>query len=401
MGASWNSDAILNCKLDGYSGSWSLADYAVPFYLPLLGVFQNINLATLPYYYDWRKVVPNDTAAFTDFIDSNLASGEKIDIVGHSMGGLLGRNYLESTGDTNRLDKLLTVGSPHQGVAQVYPAWSGGDVWEDNFLLKLAMNIIIRHCATSGETRRETIRKIAPSLQNLLPTFNYLRDNVTKLLKPVSGMNVQNNWLPTASFSPPFFGAAVGTLVGTGFDTIKNIVVKPPSAKDITAGNWLDGKPTAKEKVTTGDGTVLVQSGQVIGADNTVISQTHTGLITSSDGLNAILNFFNLSSAAKPLSAFVEPKSALLVIGYPAHFWVIDPDGKTRKDSDALVAFLNPKKGTYKLRLLPKSGSTLVIVGQFLENGNVLWKEYKLKNILPKFKSVVFDPTNPIEDALK
>jgi len=95
------------------------------------------------------------------------------------------------------------------------------------------------------------------------------------------------------------------------------------------------------------------------------------------------------------------PTSGLFVIGYPADFWIIDPDGHVMKDEQNLQVFVNPKSGQYKLVLIPGTDTTRVTVAQFLSNGKILWKEYQLKNRLPKLKTIQFDPDNPVEDALQ
>lgn len=152
-----------------------------------------------------------------------------------------------------------------------------------------------------------------------------------------------------------------------------------------------------------GDGTVLTESSNFPGATPIVINQDHAGLISSPEGIGKILEFLGLGNlgALGTLDKISEPKSALIIIGYPANFWVLDEKGKIIKDKDGLVSFLNPKSGKYKFGLLPKSGSTLFIVAQFLENGRTLYKEYNFKNILPKFGSVKFDQNNPSEDPLQ
>lgn len=403
FGASWNADAILNCKTNGYSGNWILAPYAEDIYKPLLASLVN-HWTVLPFYYDWRQQVPQNSGVLGQFINAQVVNREKVNLVGHSMGGLVSRAYLEENGNNNKLSKLMTVGSPHQGSVLAYPAWSAGEVWEDNFLTKVAMTILLKRCGGIFGNNRETIRQIAPSTQNLLPTFDYLRDKKTGQIKPVSQMSAKNNWLPTDNFSPPFFGTTVGTLSGRGYQTIQTIDVKPRSKKDEKKGNWEDGIPSNRNKVTEGDGTVLTSTSQVDGATNKVITQTHSGLVASNEGIQEILNFLsgsNIQALRVSNQTFTEPSSALVVIGYPARLSVLDEEGNTVTDKDGMVFIPNPKSGKYKLKLLPKSEDTLVIVAQFLKDGKVLWKEYHLSNRLPKSSSVLFNNESPIEDALQ
>lgn len=213
-------------------------------------------------------------------------------------------------------------------------------------------------------------------------------------------MKAKNNWLPT-NFSPPFSSVTVGTLSGNGSATLQNIQVRAPNKRDLELGNWVDGKPAGKEKVKEGDGTVLVSSSQLAEADNRLLNQTHSGLVASSEGISEILNFLGINATIAQRTKFAEPKSALIIIGYPSAFGVEDQNGKIIKDTDGMVSLINPLANKYKFRIIPKSGNTLFIVAQFLEDGRVLWKEYNLKNILPKTGLINFDPANPQDDALQ
>ncbi len=41
--------------------------------------------------------------------------GGRVDLVAHSMGGLVARCYLQLLGGARRVDRLVTLGTPHQG----------------------------------------------------------------------------------------------------------------------------------------------------------------------------------------------------------------------------------------------------------------------------------------------
>lgn len=47
-------------------------------------------------------------------IDANVRGG-RIDIVAHSLGGLVSRYYLQALGGDRRVDRFVTLGTPHQG----------------------------------------------------------------------------------------------------------------------------------------------------------------------------------------------------------------------------------------------------------------------------------------------
>lgn len=47
-------------------------------------------------------------------IDASIGGG-RIDLVAHSMGGLIARYYLQQLGGARRVDRLITLGTPHRG----------------------------------------------------------------------------------------------------------------------------------------------------------------------------------------------------------------------------------------------------------------------------------------------
>lgn len=399
LGASWNPEAILGCNLNA-GGEWTLASYAEQFYLPILTALQNEGIEYKLFTYDWRKNVTESGSDLNDFLGVNLSSGQFANVVGHSLGGLVGRAYLEGQQENHRLNKLLTVGSPHKGAALAYYPWESGDIKTDSFLTKIAINILIKHCGGLFKTNREVIQKISPSIGNLLPVDSYLRDWKTGEIKPIIEMKEKNTWIHSSALVSPFFGVNFGTLSGKGNQTLETIEVKPRNKFEELLKNWFDGKPMKEEISAEGDGTVLTASSNYDDTKNTVINQTHGGLIASSEGISEIFNFLEIPSLALT-NKFTEPKSALIIIGYPSSFWVVNQDGKITNDKNGMVSLINPKANQYKFELQPKNDKTLLIVGQFLEDGRVFWKEYNLKNISRKSGLINFNPTNPQEDPLK
>lgn len=49
------------------------------------------------------------------FVEKTFAPEQRFDFVGFSMGGLVGRYYLQRLGGLNRVDRFVTIAAPHKG----------------------------------------------------------------------------------------------------------------------------------------------------------------------------------------------------------------------------------------------------------------------------------------------
>lgn len=401
LGASWNPNALLNCTNDTNS-DWTLASYAEGFYYPIIQAIKEYGWSVLPFYYDWRRPVSQNSKELATFIDINSIPDEKVDLVGHSMGGLVGRDYLEAS-EGGKLSSLLTIGSPHKGSALAYPPWAGGEIWNDNFLEKIAITLYLKHCGGIPVADKDTIHEQVPSVKDLLPIDPYLQKYKSNALYlPLNSEN-ENDWLK--NLSTKSWGVRIGYIAGTGFNTLKTIQTKDPNKRDSDLGNWVDGKPARKIFSSEGDGTVLSSSAILPNASfSAIINQTHTGLVTSTEGMARILEFLGKPKTETgqfpPKTNTPDFNSALIVIGYPASFTVTDQDGKSKKDKYGMISFMNPEFGSYKLNLIPRSNNTLFIVAQFLSSGDIKYKEYNFEGFGPKFKTIQFDNQTPQGDIL-
>lgn len=376
LGASWNLDAFITCKTSGYDGSWNLAPYAESVYNPVLSVLPSKGWTVVPFYYDWRRDIRENSPVLKDLINSKIVPGEKVDILAHSMGGLVARNYLE-TESGGQAAKFLAVSTPNKGSSFAYPLIAGSEVWTDNLIVRIGSSLLLNHCG------------IPSSIYNLLPTYNYLKDSRTGQIKEVSGLAIKNNYLPK-NFDYSSWNVKVGTLAGTGVPTLKLIdVTKDPK--------WADGKPVRKEFVNEGDGTVLTESAQINGADNQTINQSHSGVIASDEAIDKILKFFGSPGIDDP--QYKEDRSALVLIGYPNNFSVTDKNGKVKNSKDGMIAIMNPESGSYRLKFTGSATSTDLIIAQFLSNGQTEYKEYKFKGVVEE-KILEFDSKKTRKDIL-
>jgi triacylglycerol lipase len=69
------------------------------------------------------NLVPNDGEAalaelaqqLGNHIQTTFMTGDAIDLIGFSMGGLVSRYYVQRLGGTHRVRKFVTIGTPHRG----------------------------------------------------------------------------------------------------------------------------------------------------------------------------------------------------------------------------------------------------------------------------------------------
>ena len=83
--------------------------------------------------YDWRDSIAGaPLKAVRDCINAakRWTKQSKVDIVAHSMGGIVSRLYIQTPNmDANQpsIDRFVMVGSPNKGSLNVYSVWEGGD----------------------------------------------------------------------------------------------------------------------------------------------------------------------------------------------------------------------------------------------------------------------------------
>lgn len=399
---SWNRDALFGCKLDKYSGGWTAWFGADGIYKPLLQKLATDGFTAYPFYYDWRKPVTYNATLLKTFINSLVSGSEKVHIVGHSMGGLVARAYVEQEKTENKADKVITVGSPHQGTLQAYSAWAAGAIEGDDPSWRFIMTLIQFRCAFQYGNRKEATRQGMPSVQNMLPTFDYLKNESGKVI-PVSSMKIRNNWLPT-SFSIPFYGASLFSIAGNGESTLKWFTVKPRSASDIASGYWEDGRVIARTNSTQGDNTVLSLSALISGAKNQTLPLSHIDLAKSAKGVEEIVAFLENRPPNPVFSISSDIKNILFFGADQGTFLIIDPQKRIYRSSEGQVTILNPLAGTYQLRLFPTSSSTQFTTGQVVENGGDVWKQYTFTSptqTSSEIDNVIqFDPINPSTDPM-
>ncbi|KKQ83224.1 MAG: PGAP1 family protein, partial [Parcubacteria group bacterium GW2011_GWB1_38_8] len=133
-------------------------------------------------------------------IDRALAnsSSTKVNIIAHSMGGLVSRSYIQSEDYINRndVDQLVMLGTPNYGSSDVYTLWEGGEVpgnWSqsDKNGIKFILWFMTTFSANTSDYY-DTIHTFITSIGELLPTYDFLSDSNDNV-KPYSSLTEATN----------------------------------------------------------------------------------------------------------------------------------------------------------------------------------------------------------------
>ena len=356
--ASWNKEAILEGQANPGT-PWKILPFVGEYTglvetLKHLGYTENQNLFLWPY--DWRKSIATIQTNLDAFITGTVKPanpGQPINLIGHSLGGLVARAWTQTGTNQSDVSHLITAGTPNAGAAQSYRAWSAGDLPQENSLLWLGERLILELNRRSFATNRETIRSMLPVVRDLLPLDAFLRrQSDSQLIYPAT-MSFQNTWLSdlNTGASPTF--SLLDAITGTTFSTINRYVVTNPTWLDTALGNWTDGKPAAEETTTEGDNFVTVLRAKLSGDANTSVNQNHKNTIAASDSIDAILNILTIPHTSSDITAG-SPTSVtpglLFLIRSPVSLQVLH-NGTTYDGPDGIVFIPNPDNGTYDVQL--------------------------------------------------
>lgn len=386
LGGSWNHQEIFLGD-DQPQSAW----YKTPFrndYDGLIQTLQNAGYALdenlFIFYYDWLQSIAQSATDLKNYIDTvvNPPSETKVDLIGHSLGGLVGRTYIQNNPGSHDVNKLITLGSPHKGVPQVYKAWEGADLHE---LLgdkeRIGAGILLRLRGFSYPNLVQAIQNFVPSLGNLLFIDDYLKWDKTEKVKPESSMSQQNTWLKGLGTSPELLDLT-DTILGTAGDTPRWLKIVERGRIDKKLGQWEDGK-TVGEEPAIGDRTVLEESAELTGANIiTLAGLDHGALVQSTAGQEKILELLGFSGVEIVEQPEIPFEPALVfTVASPVTLRVTDPLGRQiegETELEKIIIIPQAIDGKYKVEVINENdgGSYKLLIGQLTQKQD-LWTTYQ------------------------
>lgn len=302
--------------------------------LRINGYVDGKTLFTFPY--DWRNSNVDSGALLKEKIDEvKLAcSCNTVDIVAHSMGGLVARVYAQSSGYEQDIDHLIFLGTPHKGAPKDYLAWEAGEFPKDtnSQMLKSTLKKDARHLGFNNlydYIKNYPIR----SVEQLLSVEDYLKIASTSqmLLYPLK--YPENIFLENLNQGIVSFLSSdinVSNIIGNiGTSTISTIRIVPSQKLPL----WKDGYPQNFDssfgdqglELGIGDGTVPKTSAS-LGSFDAEINSSHIKLPT--EAVEEIYYFLNGKQIGNVYKIPIPARFLFAKIFSPADIVVIAPDGK-------------------------------------------------------------------------
>lgn len=320
------------------------------------------DLFTFPY--EWRDSNKVNAVALRGKIQQikNKTHKPKVDIVAHSMGGLLAREYIESGYYDNNVDQLITVGTPNLGAPKDYVKWEAGESFFDLFDM-VGKRLFTLEALENGYSSVYDYIHERPisSVRELLPVYDYLYD-AEKNYALRGGY--PNNY-PRNEFLEELNNAdKVQLLKNTQYT---KIIGKLGSAKSVVSGYnvinassgkiWQHGYPKSfnnpffvEDGLQKGDGdkTVPLYSAEAseIPADRTIYLQSeHNDLPTEAQ--KDILEILTGKTPENEVKKWHIPSVLVILLHSPIDMQVISPSGdKIGKDFETGGEF-NEIEGAY------------------------------------------------------
>ncbi len=363
--ASWNKDAILHDQPTRQS-DWK----ATPFtheYEGIIRTLENIGYQArqdyFVFYYDWRKGAETLAYDLKDFIQESSISARQFSLIGHSYGGLIGRIYAQKYPDPH-FQKLVTVGSPHQGTALTYKPVEAGELDKSNSLLWLAEKSLLQIYKDGIKTDKQIIEEKLPAARDLFPSFDFLKtvDNRTIF---IHDMRIQNPVLQKYSVGFSGIFPNLQTVAGEKHDTLFGYSVNPRSLIDQILDLYPDGRPVDMT-FRIGDYTIISDSAKA-GNDPVIFPYNHGEIMYEKDAVKSILHAVGIDPQDGQIasgSATVITPSLIFYMLSPARMEVTH-NGITYPEQDGMIFIPNAAPDSYTLSVIGlDNGPYKVIAGQ-------------------------------------
>lgn len=350
--------------------------------------------------YDWRNSNVATAEALKEKIDEvkEVCACAKVDLVAHSMGGLVARQYIQSAAYADDVDQLIFLGTPHRGAPKAYAMWEGGAFVTPSVFDRLTQRFLKGDARLHGYSSTFAYLREHPvtSVQELLPDYDYLFD--AGVLRGYPSQYPANPFLESLNSGVQSLldaGSELYAFVGNDAQTITGLDVVAAPAK---APLWEHGYPENFDMTNTdrglvlgvGDQTVPLTSASFINEHLTAMDAVHNALPEEAAG--EVVEILHGEPAATVVNEWNVPNIKVLMFQMfsPANLLITDPSGKkigtTANGVDVnelpgafyagpteereIITIPNPVPGIYTVEVRGVSSGEYTVESSFLANEN-------------------------------
>jgi pimeloyl-ACP methyl ester carboxylesterase len=339
------------------------------------GYAASTTIFTFPY--NWRNSNIETALLLKQKIDEvkQTCDCPKVDIIAHSMGGLIARQYIQSENYGNDIDQIIFLATPHLGAPKSYLTWEGGirDRGIDDYITLKIIEQEGEHLGYKDVFDYLRKRPIK-SIEELLPIYSYKIDGLTDNLHQYGqDFYPVNVFLENLDSTKDLLmeRARVSNIVGNISGSTLGKIISLPA--DNFFPLWEHGRPqnfSAALILVDGDETVPISSAGYLGI-NKSIEFTHTDIPDY-----AIQDVFEILTGKKPAVVIQSPNKInfgflLILIKSPVDVNIIAPNGQrigksflTNEEineipeafysgfntNDEFIVIPNPQQGKYEIK---------------------------------------------------
>jgi pSer/pThr/pTyr-binding forkhead associated (FHA) protein len=217
--------------------------------------------------YDWRQDVRISARQLALLVDS-LPKDQPLVLIGHSLGTMVSRYYIEHLGGSKRVERLILMGGPHKGAVKG--------------LISMLVAPEVLPFGILGERMRQIMLTFPTSYQ-ILPDYEVGTDqNGKKINFLAEDRWLAPEYLPLLEMGRAFrkeLGTTASTpsvsIFGYGIKTIADVAVTRDEQGKLVNVDYL--------RRDVGDGTILEQSAFLPGSEIHPVHQNHGSLFVDND----------------------------------------------------------------------------------------------------------------------
>lgn len=217
--------------------------------------------------YDWRQDVRTSARQLAQLIET-LPANQPLILIGHSLGTMVSRYYVEHLGGNKRVERLILMGGPHKGAVKG--------------LVSMLVAPEVLPFGIFGERLRQ-IMVTFPTSYQILPDYEVGTDQHGKKINFLDDQTwLAPEFLPLLKLGRDFrneLGTSASipsvSIFGYGIKTIADVSVTRNAQGRLTNVDYM--------RREIGDGTILEQSAFLSGSDIHPVHQNHGSLFIDND----------------------------------------------------------------------------------------------------------------------